>query len=376
MSLSIDLCSDWRRIGEAPAAELGAKVRDLATGEWELTGALDALELSSSVSIGDVDTIRVVDGDRVVFGGYVAPIDAGGFGGLTITDNDQGRRFALVGPDMWAALASRFVYPTPSTSPPWADAHDVRTGLASTVAVEYLDANLGVTALHERQYPGAVLLDGLGGASGSWSARLQRLDEWIIRVCRDGGITCRPSIGFDGALRIYCGPVRDRSTRIVLTDEGDLTQITTVVAPAAATYVVAGGQGELTARAFAEAGGGWGVARREMFVDQTGIPTENELAQSAAAGLVAAGSRTAVAAVVADAAAQQLTFGRDYEVGDVLATQVGDVRYSGIVNSVAITIGPDRQVIRPVFDEVTTNPLTRLISAVGDLESTNRTNIV
>jgi hypothetical protein len=375
MTLSVDLCANWSRIGEAPAATLDAVVRHLAVGEWELTGALDALELASTKTIRDVDTIRVVDGDRVVFGGRVAPIDAGGFGGLTITDGSDGQRFALVGPDMWAALASRIAYPTPSTPPPWADAHDVRTGVASTVATAYLEANLGASALLDRRYPGVVLADGLGGSTGTWSARLQRLDEWIVQVCREGGITCRPTVDFDGGLRVYCGPVRDRSTRIVLTDQGDLTEVTTVVAPASATYVVIGGQGDLTARTFAATGGGTGAARRELFVDQTGIPTAGELAQSAVTTLDLAGARSVVQAVVADVAAQQLSYGRDYEVGDVLATQVDATRYAGVVASVTITVSPERQVIRPVFDEVPTDPLSRLIRTVGDLESVNRNNI-
>lgn len=375
MSLSVDLCSAWVRIGEAPAASLRAAIRDMRAGEWELSGATSGLELATTATIDDVDTIRVVDGDRVVFGGYVAPLDAGGFGGLTTTVDTAGHRFTLAGPDMWAALASRFVYPTPSSSPPWPDGHDVRTGLASTVATEYLDANLGASALTDRQFPGAVLLDGLAGTSGTWSGRLQRLDEWVVRVCTDGGITCRPTVGFDGALRVYCGPASNRSTRIVLTDDGDLTQITTAAAPAVATYVVAGGQGELAARAFVATGGGTGSARRELFVDQTGIPSSGELAQAATSTLAASRATNAIVAVVADAAAQRLTFGRDYDIGDVLAAHIGTSRYQLRVTSVTIELGVGRHVIRPAFAEINADPMSRLIRAVGDLETVNRTNI-
>lgn len=375
MTATIDLCAGWNRIGEAPTATLEAVTRHLALGEWQMAGAVDALEFSSGRSITDVDTVRVVDGDRVVFSGLVAPVDAGGLGGLTITHDAEGERFEMVGPDAWGILASRLAYPTPTTGPPWADDHDVRTGVASTVAIEYLNANLGAGALADRVVPGTTLLDGLSGTSSTWSARLQRLDEWITSICVEGGITCRPTVGFNGGFVVYCGATRNRSTRIVLSDQGDLTSATATTTPPATTYVIAGGQGDLAARAFVAVGGGVGLARREAFSDRSATPTVDELRRIALADLAEGGARTSVLAQLSDAASQRLTFLADYDVGDTLAVQLGASRYPVVVASVAITISPERRVIRPVFNEVATNPLTRLIAAVGDLEATNRINI-
>lgn len=167
MSAVITLCSDWRKIAEAPAARFTGVTRRLAIGEWMLEGATSDVDLSAGTDLFDVDTIRVVDGDVVLFGGYVQPIAGSDLGGLTLTSSAAGERFSLSGPDMWAVPASRHAWPVPATTAPWSASHDTRSGVGSTVAAEFLDANLGAAALPDRQLPGLLIQDGASGLSGS-----------------------------------------------------------------------------------------------------------------------------------------------------------------------------------------------------------------
>lgn len=373
MTASIDLCSAWRRIGEAPAATFDGITRHLALGEWEMSGAVDAVELASGYTIDDIDTIRVVDDGLIIFAGQLAPVDAGDYGGLQITYNAEGERFVMRGPDVWSVLTLRVAYPTPSTEPPWADGHDTRSGVASTVAAAYLEHNLGSSALPARQVT-ASIVDGFAGTTGTWTARLQRLDALVARICADGGITCHPSVGFDGGLRVALVAAGNRSNRTVLSDQGDLVSIKRQVVPASTSYVIAGGQGELSSRTFAAIGGGFGLERRETFVDARNLASATEVAQRAATALAEAAGGLTVSAVLSDAATQRadMRYLTDYEVGDVVALEINGVRHQTPITAVTISISPERQIVRPAFGPVGSDALRALLRSVSDLESINR----
>lgn len=374
MSLSIDLCRDWRKIGEAPAHTFAGVSRHLAMGEWSLTGAVASLDLSTAVTVADVNTIRIVDGQHPVFGGFVTPVDSSGAGGLRITRTPAGSTFEMSGPDLWALLAWRFAYPDPTTEAPWAVGHDTRSGAAATVAADFIEANAGASALTARQYPNLVVTDSGAGSTGTWSARLQRLDELVARICGDGGITCRLSIAFDGIIEARLEATSDLSATTVLHDDGDLTDIVTVSVPAAATDVLAGGQGELELRTFAVSSSGLtGTARRERFADQSGLADLSELASAAAATAREHSARASIAARLADRAAQQLVYLADYRIGDMLGAQVDGVRYASRVDAVSIQIDASRQVIRPVFGDLPTDDLSGLLANVAQLQAQFRT---
>lgn len=368
-TFTIDLCVGWAKIGEAVAGTFDGVIRDLAVGEWRLSGMVDAVDLQGSYSLADVDTVRVVRDATIVFAGQVAPVAAGGAGGLELVDAADGRRFTLSGPDLWSVLASRVAYPTPSTGPPWADSHDVRTGLASTCAAGYVLANAGVLATADRLIPGLTVVDMLAGATGTWSARLQPLDQQVARVCRDGGITCRLAIGFAGALTVtLCSPV-DRSSSVIFSDQGDLTSLQQVTTPESATFVIAGGQGQLTGRTFATAGTATGAARRERFSDQSALSTATEVARSATSTLAAAAETLAVQASVTDSAALGAQYLQAYDIGDTVAVEIDDVRYPVTVQAVTVHVSPERAVIRPSLGPGVRNLVSGLLRDVAGLQS-------
>lgn len=370
----IDLCRNWSRIAEAPAAVFDGVIRNLALGEWRLTGAVAALTFEGAYTLADVDTIRIVRDADIVYAGYVAPV-ASGVGGLNIVATGDGARFTLTGADAWSVLASRVAYPTPTTGPPWAASWDIRTGVASTAAAGYITANTGGGTTADRQIPGLTVIDAGVGLSGSWSARLQPLDQLVARVCRDGHITCRLAVGFDGAVTATLRSPNDRSATVVISDQGGLTKIEHIDVPPSSTFVIAGGQGNLTARTFATAGTATGAARREVFSDQSSLSTLTEVQQSADTALATAAATLTVRAEITDSAAAGLRYLDTYDIGDTIAIEIADVRYPVVIESVTVHVSTERSVIRPVLGDATPDLVTGLIRDVASLASRFDTQI-
>lgn len=371
---TIDLCVAWVKVAECVEGVFDGVARNLAAGEWRLSGAVDALDLTGGFDLADVDTVRVVRDASVVFAGYVSPV-ASGIGGLEVVKSAAGDTFTLTGQDAWSVLASRLVWPTPSTLPPWTDSWDLRTGVASTAAAGYILNNAGNLALAARQIPGLTVIDGVTGVSGSWSGRLQPLDQHVARICKEGGIVCRFAVDFAGAVQITLRSPLDKSATIVLSDQGDLTNIQIIEVPESTTFVVTGGQGVLNAREFTTAGTATGTARREVFSDQSSLSTSTELQQSADATLAFAAATLTVRAQVADAAALRFQYLIDYDIGDTVSVEIEDVRYPVVVESVTVHVASDRAVIRPVLGDASPNLVTGLIRDVADLASRFDTQI-
>lgn len=372
--LAIDLCVDWVRIAECTAATFSGVVRHLAAGEWSLTGSVDDVSIQDGYTLADVDTIRVSRDAIIVFAGYVKPASSG-VGGLDIVASADGETFTLRGTDLWGILSARLAYPTPSTDPPWPDSHDVRVGVASTIAAGFIRDNIGSGALAARQVSGLGIVDGVTGLAGTWSARLQPLDELVIRVCRDGMITCRPSVAFDGTVTFTLGPTRDRTATLVLSDQGDLTMIHSVQVAPTATFVIAGGQGELTSRTFRTAGTASGAARREVFSDQSSLSSATEVQQAATTTLAVEAGGLTVSTQVADIAAERVAYLDDYDLGDVVSVEIGSVRYPVVVESVTIQSNVERSVIRPLLGDAALNPVLGLLRDVANLQSRFRNQI-
>lgn len=360
----IQLCVAWNRVAEVESGTFMGVVRNLAVGEWRLEGAIADLDIQSPYTPTDVDTIRVLRNTTIVFAGFVWPV-SDGVGGLELVDD----RYIYSGPDLWAALTTRLAYPTPSTEAPWTDSHDTRTGLASTVAAGFIERNAGYLALPDRVIPGLTVIDGAVGLSSTWSARLQPLDQVVARVCKGGFILCRVAVSIDGAITVSLSGIRDRRSVCLLSDQGDLSKIQLIHKPAPATFIVAGGQGELTARIFAASGYATGAARRESFLDYSSLPSWMEVAEAATARLAASEASLTVRAELTDTASSRLVYLTDYEVGDLVATEIEDVRYPVTVSSVVIEISPSRKVIRPVLGDASPNQLTSLVRDVGRLSA-------
>lgn len=363
---SIDVCVNWVKVGEVLGGSFDGVIRHLAVGEWTLEGFVDSVELQPDVRLEDVDTLRVVQGSVLLYGGYVTTIE--------IAESGDGDRFVMNGLDLWAPLAWMIAFPHPSMLPPWPDSHDIRFGAASTVAAGYIRDNAGTTAIEDRQYWPISIVDGDTGDAKEWSARLQPLNDLIARICTDGGITCRPRLGFDGSITYWLGHSEDRSASAVLSDKDALVGIRKVYTKAKATYVVAGGQGELTNRMFATARS-TGGRRIEMFSDQASLTSPSELQAAAVAAVTVNADDLTVQAEITDRAAADFAYLNKYDVGDLVAVEIDFVRYPIPVTAVAFHISPERSVVRPTLGSASLNKLTGLLRDVADLQSRFDTQI-
>lgn len=366
MTLTVDVCAGFEKVGEATAFTFEGVLRLLAVGEWKLTAPLSGLECPD---VGAIDSIVVYDDAAIIYGGLVRRV-GGVDGGVTRSINVGGTTLEFRGVDIYGLLAQRRSYPTPSTEPPWAAAHDVRTGTGSSVAAGFITANLGSGAIASRQIPGVTIVDPDVGSSSTWSGRLQPIDSLVGRICRESGIVCIASMLGPGQFQFLFRSPKDLSLKLVLTDQGDLESLSRLVSPAAATYVVAAGQGELTARSFAvDSDGSSGLDRVEIVYENTNITSLDGLMSAAAAQLVLNGNGVAVDGQVAAGAAQQIDFGSDYDLGDWLAVEVDSVRYSAQVEAVTFSLTPARSIIRPVLGRATTNEALSLIRSVSGIQS-------
>lgn len=364
---TVDLCAGFTKVGEATAFELAAVLRLLAVGQWQLSAPLAGLECAD---VGAVDSVIVYDDQtipRIVFAGIVRRV-GGVDGGVTRVVAAEGTSIEFRGVDIYGLLGTRQVWPSPATNPPWAASHDVRSGQGSTVAAGFITANIGSGAVAARQVAGVTTVDPGVGNSSTWSGRLQPLDQMVGRVCRESGIVCAATMTSPGVYQYLFKSPADLSNQILFTDQGDLEQLSRLVAPATASYIVAAGQGELTARAFATADTGLtGIDRVEAIYENTNITTPTGLASAAATELLLQGEDISVDGLVAANAAQRIRYLDDYQLGDWLGVEVDSVRYASQVEAVTISLTAERELIRPVLGRAATNDALSLIRQVDGL---------
>jgi hypothetical protein len=289
----------------------------------------------------------------------VARLGAAG-GGAVLTQSGNERRITFEGRDVWELLARRVALPDPATGDFTTDAYDVRTGLASTVAAGFIDANVGSAALTDRQIAGVSVFDQQAGLSGTWSGRLQPLDRFIGEICETGTIVCLAGIDAAFEPRFTLRAPIDRSNTIVFSDIGDLSESSKGWIPPSASLVIAAGQGEGTSRDFAVAGTVAGLERVELVTEQTNATTTAQLGLIAEAIRRDEGAQFVIEGAISDEAARQYPAGVAYQLGDTVGFNIGPLRVPVRVTSVTTTVSAERSVQLPVFGRWTPDRLQGL----------------
>jgi hypothetical protein len=354
---TINLCDDqFVRLHEVSAGSFTGVQRVNEAGQWRVD--MVAGELAEEL-IPDVKTVLVVDGSTVRYAGYVARLGAAGGGAMLAQSGDQ-RRIVFEGRDVWELLARRVVLPDPATGDFTTDAYDVRTGLASTVAAEFIDANLGSAALTARQIAGVSVFDPQAGLSGTWSGRLQPLDRFIGEICETGTIVCLAGLNAAFEPRFTLRAPIDRSNTVVFSDIGDLSESSKGWIPPSASLVIAAGQGEGTTRDFAVAGTGAGLERVELVTEQTNATTTAQLGLIAEAIRRDEGAQFVIEGAISDEAARQYPAEVAYQLGDTVGFNIGLLRVPVRVTSVTTTVSAERSVQLPVFGRWTPDRLQGL----------------
>ena len=319
--------------------------RHLAVGRWSLTCKLtaDVLDLLGG------GWRMVFDGGPVPgYAGYVdhAIINLGGEAGRSVP------MITLSGPDDMTILAERLAYPDPTSvaTSQGAQAYDKRSSAqASTVILQYIQRNAGHLAIAGRGAPNftTAITDPLVGGPLSWEARFSPLlSEVVAPAAEKTGLRVGITSTTSGQRTLDIGAVRDLTGKARFSIAlGNLRSMKYELKAPAATYVVGGGRGEETARAFAAATNSTAATkwrRIEAFHDARSASdsdggvelqagTDKKLAESAEVELVDV--------VPIDTA--RLTFGVDYGLGDKGLAEVGfgtGLKVEAVIREVEVTV--------------------------------------
>lgn len=363
---SVDLCTGFERVGVAEAFTLAASVGHLRPGYWVLSGRPSGL---SAPDLDAVDSIIVYEDNEIRYAGIVRTVpDVDGRYERSI--DASGTEITWTGTDLFGLLGTRQCWPDPTSEPPWVSvSHDSRTGPASTVAAGFIEANIGVSAIAARTIDALTCIDPVIGTTGTWTKRLESLSTTVASVCREGQISVVASMPSPGEILFTFRSVSDLRNQFVFSDQGDLQSAKRVISEATGTIVIAAGEGQGTARAFAVAdSGATGIDRVETVYENTNITDTSTLGLAAAAELARHDDVVTVDAVIAEAALQIIRYGVDYQVGDILGVEIGGVRHGSPVTSVLFELTPSRSRVRPILGHASTSDLSALLSSLTQVE--------
>lgn len=262
---------------------------------------------------------------RQEFTGLVAELNA-------VWDAESGERLlkaSCVGDQQH--LADRLVFPDPSRPAADQTVNDywTFTGQASSAMLQLISDQAGPSCHIDRRVPNLVLSpDPSVGASRSWSGLFDSvMDQLTVMSVASGanlGVQVRPN---DGSLITTIVAPRNLAGTIRFSaDLGNLTGFDYRVGVPTVTHAISAGQGDLHARMRALVATSdplanmWG---RQIwaYIDRRDTAEVAELQQAAEDALANGGPTVSLAVTLIDSEAA--TYGRDWDVGDLVTVHVG-----------------------------------------------------
>jgi len=288
--------------------------------------------------------IDLIDTGWLEFGGGVEIMRNGQYltrGIFLGFDEENGENNQTVTP--WGAdqlfwIKSRLAYPVVTGPPFTSQAYDSRTGAAGDILIDYVDYNAGPNATGARQITGLTMGTKLGvGSSFTQQARFENLLELCQEIALKGG-----DIGFsisDAAVFASYLP-SDKSGSVKFSKElGNLLKYKRKVEMPKANYIVAGGQGEGTARTFIVANDSaseTAYGRVEWFYDYRNAADSTQLT-NAANGKLAEFSEN-VSVEIWPIEIQSMAYEDDYGLGDKVTVVLPSQTIVDYVREVQITL--------------------------------------
>lgn len=282
-------------------------------------------------------------------------------------------RLVVSGRDDNVWLQRRLASPQPATAaPPYSTTeHDVRTAVASTVLRQYVDVNLGPSAVVGRRVSGLTLAaDPVLGPSITGRARWQNLLELLQGLAVAGG-----GLGFrvrksGGGLVFNIYQPTDKSASVRFTEDlGTLAGFRYTREVPELTYDVIGGGGEGTARTIREAQDAAGLllwGRIERFDDRRDTTVAGELDQDLAKNLAEGAERTGISIEPIDTVAQQYL--THYDLGDRVLAVVDGRAVPEVIREVNIKLTPEGpQRVLPVIGSTGRNPVLAVFTQLRKL---------
>lgn len=273
-----------------------------------------------------------------------------------------GDRLTISGADDVVCLERRLAYPEAPALTTATSAYDARTGVASTVMRDYVDANVGASADSTRRVAGLDVeaVDPLLGSSVTGLGRFQALDELLRELALAGGDLGFRIVQNGAGLEFQVYDPADRTATVIFSaDLGTLAAYDYSEDGPEANYVVVGGAGEGAARAFSSGGDGASIARYgriESFVDKRDTGDTGQLDQARDEALTQNAEQTSLSATPVDTGA--FRFGADYGLGDRVTVMVDGAALQDVVREVSVTLDPTKglSVVPVIGTPGTTNP--------------------
>lgn len=333
------------RVGQILPADLvgfKAVLRFNNVGSWEIT-------LPHDHSVG---SILREPGSGIIVTGPNGVILSGPTTSATNskTPDDPDGTWLIKGVDDSIILGERLAYPTPTSADVAAQttANDIRTGVASTVIYEYVDANIGPMAPVEREVPGlAMAVDPIVGSTVYGSARFDILGELI------SGLASVDGLGFDikqvdGTLEFSVFQPVDRTAYIRMDVKNNtLAKTEYAYGSHGLSRAIVAGKGTSVDRLFVEVTSTESLAaetlwgrRIESFIDERNTEDANELSQAGKEALAESGT-TLTSIDVVPSSDLTMTYGSDWDLGDLVTVDVGGQEVAALVTTVSMTIGED-----------------------------------
>lgn len=264
--------------------------------------------------------------------------------GLKRTWSAAGENLTISGADDAVWLVRRLAYPEAPLLTTATDEYDVRTGIASTVMRAFVDVNAGPSADSTRRVPGLTLgADPLTGLSVTGRGRFQTLDELLRSLALAGGDLGYRIVQAAGALEFQVYAPADKTASVIFSAElGNLAAYEYQEQAPEANFVIVGGGGEGTARAFNAGGRSASIVRHglyEAFRDRRDTDVAAELEQAREEELDEQAQKATLSAQPVETLAFE--FGTDYGLGDRVTVVVDGEPVQDVVREVQIRLSAD-----------------------------------
>lgn len=320
-------------------------------GTWSVTLSRKSLQAANLTEPGS--GIIVCRDDQVVFSGLQLFREH--------TSNETVDHVTVSGSTDEVWLLSRLVSPSPGQStPPYdAQATDVRTGVASTVILQYVNVNLGPGSVAPRRKLDLTLSgDPVIGASVRGEARWDsNLLEFIRPLAITGGVGFRIVQSGTGLLFEVYAPT-DRSDTIKFSRElGNLLGFQYSSRAPTGNYIYVGASGTGTSRIIKEFQDSTSIAtwgRWEGPLVNEGSTSDSTAITQAANEALEQGQEQASLSFTSSEI-ESMRYGLDYFLGDTITVQLEDTvtpyEESGQIvdqiRQVEIKLTPDKQTVTP-----------------------------
>lgn len=265
-----------------------------------------------------------------------------------------------------AVLRKRLVSPSPGESiPPYiVQASDIRTGVASTVLRQYVDANAGPGAIAPREIPGLTLAaDPVLGATitgnGRWDTDLLQFMQPLAVVGQVGFRVVQ--VGSVLQFQVYSPTDRTDSVKFAVGLKNLASYVYESTAPDG-NYIYVGASGTGTSRVISEYPDSDSIAAWDRiegpFTDNRGTSDPVQLAHTGKEALTQHGEQATLS--ITPIETTTLKYGVNYFLGDKVTVQLDDD-----VSSTYATPGQVKDILRSVVIHLTVDGPQTVTPAVG-----------